>query len=395
MTLTWRQQIEQAVDVFKWPHEYLTPPGPDEATLDDLLTVRAVVQPLPSLGDQLAQIRHQGVNAWAGAATDTTLAAVRVFVNRCASGDLRFVTLDVVRDWMNALDRAITARLETTTPEEGLAAGIISTALFPQTVTLLDGDRKIITGTLDGLPAGHPYRGIVPTPCAALTPTDGATPLAGVALGTPALNGWGRPFYLVERARLLTDKLVRFEESQLALRPVWTLTEQQLARLRARESQPAKPPGKPAALPPAPPRRPARPEAWAARVQLGLKTLAGIASPTLWRNPDDDVPLADLLAIRSQFISQDLFSGDEDDPEHLRYAAERTALRWSAEVRRDELIDLIASLIGKIDKLAGNATQRGIEWSARRGTDVDAALAELRDEVAALRKEAEKRGAKR
>jgi hypothetical protein len=387
--LTWRQNIEVACDVFRHPAEYLAPPDQTQA-LGDLLTVRAVVQPMPSLGDQLAQIRHQAVNAWAGAATDPTLAAIRLYVNRCAAGNLRPYAEDVLRDWVHAIDKAITARLETTSPAESLAAGVVSIREFEETVTLLDGDRKVIVAIIDRLPADHPYRSICPTPCAALTPTDGATPRAGLALGTPALNGLARAYYLSDRVRILTDKFVRRDENELAQRPVWTLTDQQLGRLRAREAQPVKPPGRPAAIPPAPPKRPAMPDGWAARVTLGLRTLAGVASPTLWRDPQEDVSLTDLLAIRSQFISGDLFSGEEDDPEHLKYAAARVALRWAGEVRRDELIDLVASLVGKIDKMAGTSIEHGIRWASRNKDAVDAALADLQRRIEAL----EKRGRK-
>jgi hypothetical protein len=391
---SWADRMLRALDVMRFPQEYLTPPAEKDAPdLDAMLELRGLVFPLPSVADQLDMIRNGGMRTWAGMETDPTRGAIRFFASRCGSAEGAAVAQGYIHEFLEALEAAVARQAAAVGPAEALAAGVVLACEFGDTELILDGERKVIVGVLATLPAaGHPYHGIAREPVGALAPPGGGPRRKGLALGPPLSSGKPRLWYDARQVLALTEEMSRNEENKIASRPAGSLSEEELARLRRREQGDQGSPALPLKVPARPlTRRPPLPEAWADRVRSALDALPAAAGQ-LWHGPPGpDVPLAALLEVRGAFIAADAFSNEENESAHLRSAATRAAYRWVGATRREEIEDLLTAVIRGLDRVASNAMEAGTRWAARRGTAVDTELSELRRRLEAL----EKKGARR
>jgi hypothetical protein len=376
-TESWADRTLTQCDVFDRPEKWLTRP-PDDAALGDLLHCRSLVEQPLSIRDQLRAIQLALLTG--GLDLDPQRRAAESYAGRCAGDAKRLPVAEEVVNWLQGVESAIGARLDAgdTDPR------ILRTADFTERKGLSCiqsadlATLPLALGFLDVLPPNHPARTLLKQPH---EHDDGRVRRRPALVLGLAPDQQPRRFYLADKIRVWTLKLIRKQELALADKPLHMLTEDELRRLRARESERGKLPG-PAAQPVPPPAKADPPADWRERTSVALAALPRIE--TCWEVPPADTPLADLLAVRDRFVQ-----GVEDVVDAPRVGAgHRFAALAAGSVRRDELTDIVQAALTRCDYLIGVLMDRAAHWSATAG---QAAVADLLRRVEQLEQKRGKR----
>ena len=304
--------------------------------------------------------------------SEPAIEASQEFSRRCAGpGPKREAFRGVVLDTLRAIERLIVTRLKAGEVHDELVA----TNWFGKEISHVE-ERKVApaplaVGFLRCLPDGHPLH------------TLGRHFIAGdkrepaVVLGL-VVRGVPRPFFTTAACRRWTSAMVALQDDSLSHRPVWNMTDEEVARLRSDQAQRQK-------LPPRASRSPISygdgvqriPVNWKERVSLVLRTLP---RPEIsFKDPPDSATLPDLYTARHRLINAipPDFEGMAEDPPHVDPAddgAYRLASKYGGPTRRQEIHNALLTMIVEMDRMIQHELDDAIAWTARNRAAIEALL---------------------
>lgn len=375
----WLERLLLSLEVVMRADRLLEPP-PKGTSLDDLLAVRELIGPVPTLRDQLRQIQLAALFS-GPKVSEPALEAAREFARRCAGGGSKRETFeDVVKDCLRGIERGIVARLR----EGEFHPELILTEWFDVAAGELGQVEEaklapypLATGLVRCLPGGHPLRELKRPFLSA----DHKTPT--VVLGLVPDNRHPRPYFTTAQARRWTSTFVAQQDARLAERPVWAMSEEEVARLRGEQAERQKLPSRtlqPVLRPPGA----ALPDGWRERVSLVLRTLP--RPEVMFKEPPQDAALADLYAARETLVNavpddDPDWTEDPPDADPARGAAFRLSARYAGVTRQDELYNSMLTMTVAVDRGIQAESDEATAWAARRHKALEAELAALRAEL--------------
>jgi hypothetical protein len=380
----WCRTTLEHFATFKNAEKVLSEPIPTLLSIDDCLEIRQRIGWRPSLSDQL---RFSQLPVIVQETLGGILGDIVAYAGRCSGEGKRLRCGEALTDVLRACDDAIIGHLDAGEPAEMVLSQDFGTGKLGDGLVLLiekaigNGDKPYYAGVVKRLPPDHAARAL----CEELYVSDeGPVVILGPQHGpnTPA-----RPFYFFDRIKAWTDLFTKAQAKRMAAQPLHRLSMEQIAKAKADlELQNRHPPKVPV-----PPPVFSKSRGWTEDVIHTLETLP--KSEKLFKAPPANTPLADLLAVRAVLIRSDGPEGEDENffssegrPQTTHLSANRWAARSVGVARKQRLQELITTLVVGLDRRLDIYVSEGSLWAARRADKIDSELAELRAEIAALKR---------